>query len=103
MPTILDLLTDTLFGRLAVAGFEVPRDMTQKQKQTFVLAAVEDAVILQAHEYERLVEAARQVVGRWENGDLADAVRQLDMALEESIKRDSHHSYDEPDPSASPS
>ncbi|HET6843501.1 MAG TPA: hypothetical protein VFK06_17750 [Candidatus Angelobacter sp.] len=61
MPTILDLLTDTLLGRLAEAGFEVPQDMTQKQKEAFVLAAFEDAVVLQAHEYDHLVEAARQV------------------------------------------
>ena len=65
MPTILDLLTDTLVRRLSEAGFDVPQDITQKQKESFVLAALEDAVVLQANEYDQLVEAARQV-GIWQ-------------------------------------
>ena len=55
MPTILDLLTDTLVRRLSEAGFDVPQDITQKQKESFVLAALEDAVVLQANEYDQLV------------------------------------------------
>ena len=103
MQAILDLLIDTILRRLSEAGFDVAQDITQRQKEQFVLAALEDAVVLQAHEYHQLVEAARHVVGRWETGDLADAVRQLDVALEPSVNRDSQLADDETAPSAAPS
>jgi len=103
MQAILDLLIDTILQRLSEAGFDVAQDTTKKQKEQSVLAALEDAVVLQAHEYHQLVEAARQVVSRWATGDLADAVRQLDAALEPIVNRDSQLAGDETTPSAAPS
>jgi hypothetical protein len=79
--TILELLVKILMERFLDAGFDVPATMTQKDSESFVFVALENAVILQAAEHERLVAAARDVVNKWESASLAEAVRNLDAAL----------------------
>ena len=81
MQTILDLLVKALIERFSDAGFDVPEDMTQKESESFVFVALENAVILPTDEHERLITAAREVVKQWERTSLAEAVRQLDAAL----------------------
>jgi hypothetical protein len=81
MQTILDLLIKTLIERFSDAGFDVPETMTQKESESFVFVALENAVVLRAAEHERLVTAARHVVTQWESTSLAEAVRNLDSAL----------------------
>lgn len=83
MQTILDLLIKTLIERLSDAGFDVPATMTQKESESFVFVALENAVILPADEHERLVTVAREVVKQWESTGLVEAVRNLDAALAE--------------------
>ena len=84
MHTILDLLIKTLIDRLSDAGFDVPATMTQKESESFVFVALENAVVLPAAEHDRLVTAARDVVTQWESTSLAEAVRKLDAALDTS-------------------
>ena len=83
MQTILDLLITTLIDRFSEAGFDVPATMTQKESESFVFVALENAVILPAEEHERLLKAAREVVKQWESTGLAKAVRDLDATLAE--------------------
>ena len=48
MTTILEMLVKTLIERFAAAGFDVPDAMTQKQRESFVFQALEDAAIVPA-------------------------------------------------------
>jgi len=82
--TIFDLLIKTLIERFSDAGFDVPETMTQKESESFVFVALENAVVLPAAEHDRLVTAARDVVTQWESTSLAEAVRKLDAALDTS-------------------
>jgi hypothetical protein len=81
MNTILELLVNTLIERFVAAGFEVPDQMTQKGRESFVIQALDEATIVSINDFTRLVAAGREVVTCWESGDLANAVRSLDLVL----------------------
>jgi hypothetical protein len=81
MNPIFDLLVNTLTERFVAAGFEMPDQMTQKQRESFVIQALEEAAIMPIRHFTRLVAAGREVVTCWESGNLANAVRNLDDAL----------------------
>jgi hypothetical protein len=81
MNTVLELLVNTLLERFVAAGFEVPDALTQKQRESFVIQALEGATIVSINDFTRLVAAGREVVSCWETGNLAAAVRTLDLAL----------------------
>jgi len=78
---VFDLLLRTLLERLAVSGFETPKDLSEKRQLSWVIETLEQATILPSEDFTRLVEAGREVVNSWEHGDLANAVRTLDRAL----------------------
>lgn len=81
MTPTLEVLLTALMKRFAEAGFDIPEDMTAEQREAFVMQALAEAAIVPANDYERLIAAGRQVVNRWESGDLSKAVRNLDAAL----------------------
>jgi hypothetical protein len=82
MKTILDALVNTLMERFDEAGFQAPKTLTEKEREVFVFQTLEQAAILPQSAFDELLGAARAVVDCWENGDLADAVRKLDLASE---------------------
>jgi hypothetical protein len=81
MNTVLEFLVNTLMERFVAAGFEVPDQMTQKQRESFVIQGLAEAAIVPINHFTRLVAAGREVVTCWESGSLANAVRNLDDAL----------------------
>jgi|SRR5215469_3071949 len=85
--TILQLLIESLMKHFTEAGFEIPANLTDKQREAFVIHALENATIVPDNEYSRLVNAARAVVNQWSTNRLAEAVRNLDAALAQETKR----------------
>ena len=81
MTITLELLLTALMKRFAEAGFDIPEDMDGEQREAFVVQVLAEAAIVPADDYKELVAAGRQVVNRWESGDLAEAVRKLEVAL----------------------
>ena len=81
MKAILETLVNTLLERFDAAGFNVPKALTEKERESFVFQTLEQAAILPQADFDALVVAAFAVVNRWEKGDLAAAVRNLGLVL----------------------
>jgi hypothetical protein len=64
-------------GHVPGKGLECLADCPSKEAAEVVKTALEIACL----KHGTLVEAAKTVVNRWERGDLAEAVRELDAAL----------------------
>ncbi len=82
MAHILELLVETLIRRFSDSGFDIPQSMTAKDRESFVISTLEDAVILRPEQLASLLDAAREVLSSWEQGDLAAAVRNLSSAVD---------------------
>ncbi len=83
---IFELLVCTVLERLS-EHFEIPASMSNKERDVFVMNTLEDAAIVPADVLHNLCTVAREVVARWENGDLAEAVRRLASAVDSSTEK----------------
>ncbi len=86
MAHILELLVETLIRRFSDSGFDVPQSMTAKGRESFVISSLENAVILRPEQLASLLDAAREVLSSWEQGDLAAAVRNLSSAVDATAR-----------------
>jgi hypothetical protein len=82
MKSILEALVNTLMERFDEAGFEVPKTLTEKERDAFVFRTLEEAAILPQSAFDELLGTAHAVVDCWKTGDLAGAVRKLALASE---------------------
>jgi hypothetical protein len=83
--SLYSLLIETLIGLFKDAGFEMPEDMNETQREEFAFHALEYCKLLPSDEYERLTAAAHSVVSAWETSKLAECVRGLDQALKAKV------------------
>lgn len=61
-----------------------PENLAAALRQTLdLLEGVSPASAKEIHDHAPLIQAAQLVIDRWEKGDLAEAVRNLDQALKE--------------------
>ncbi len=72
-----DLHVWAVYGHIPDKGLECLADCPSKEKAEFVKTSLEIACL----KHEALISAAERVISRWESGDLADAVRELDALL----------------------
>ena len=70
-----------VYGHTRGKGLECLADCLTKEKAEYVKAALDLAYL----RFEGLRSAAETVIKRWEEGDLAAAVRKLDSALDDLL------------------
>ncbi len=78
---LFDLLVQRVLERFS-GHFEIPAFTTVKERDSFVITTLEDAAIVPANGLHNLLVTAREVLARWENGDLAEAVRRLSSSID---------------------
>ena len=78
---LFDLLVRKVLDRLS-EHFEIPAFTSLKERDSFVISTLENAAIVPANSLHNLLGVARQVVARWESGDLAEAVRRLSSSID---------------------
>jgi hypothetical protein len=86
MDPILNSLVETLIERFSQAGLPVPDAMTAKARETFVFYGLDHCAIVTLDTIGRLLEAAYQIVHKWEQIDPGVGVRQLALALAETTR-----------------
>lgn len=86
MTTTFELLVQTLIKRFKDAGLLVPQEMTQKARELFVFYALERCAIVQLDTLGRLLNAAHQVVHKWEQIDPDVGMRRLTVAVQETTR-----------------
>ena len=86
MTTTCELLIQTLIKRFADAGLPVPHEMTPKARELFVFYALERSAIVQLETLGRLLNAAGQIVHRWEQIEARAGIRRLAVAVQETTR-----------------
>lgn len=93
MNSILGSLMKVLLQRFGEAGLELPNEATEKERLAFIFQALDQVAILPLETFHPMISAAQDVVNRWESGDLADAVRNLALALPAEPSRSQQSVY----------
>jgi hypothetical protein len=86
MKTTFELLVQNLIKRFKDAGVLVPEEMTPKARELFVFYALQRCAIVQLDALGRLLDAAQQIVHRWEEIDPHVGMRRLAVAVQETTR-----------------
>ncbi|SRR5581483_3600894 len=86
MTSTCERLIQTLIKRFTDAGLLVPHEMTPKARELFVFYALERSAIVQLETLGRLLNAAGQLVHRWEQIEPRIGIRRLAVAVQETTR-----------------